>query len=738
MAGDIRAILIATTALAALPFGGAFAADAATTSEAVALLEPITVTATRSEKRVDEAPATVTVITRDQIEDELATDIKDLVRYEAGVSVRNSPARFTAAGSSTGRDGNSGFNIRGIEGNRVLILVDGVRAPDAYSFGAQSMGRGDYLDLDTIKSVEILRGPASALYGSDGVAGAVSFVTMDPADYLRGDKSWAAVGRIAYASADESWAKSATVAGRSGPWSALLAYTRRDGSEQENQGSNDAHNATRTTANPQDVVSNAVLAKLVFEPDARSTLRFTVEHNEHKMDADVLSAVAAPPLASTSVLGLIASDSLRMDRASLDYRYHGDGLVRDGHAAVYWQQSRTNQFSAEDRTTAADRTRIGTFNTRVRGLSIDAASGFKSGPATHDLVYGADYSVTRQEGLRGGTVPPVGETFPTRAFPTTDFTLAGAFVQDEISFLDGRLKAYPALRYDHYELEPKTGDPLFTGAAPASQSKSHLSPKLSFVAQPTPTVGLFLNYAEGFKAPAPNQVNNGFANLVSNYRSISNPDLKPETSNTFEGGVRLRGAAWSASATAFTGQYRNFISQAQIGGAFTPTNPALYQFVNLARVRIRGLEGRAQADLGGGFGLNLAAAYARGSSETNGVKTPLDSVDPVKVVAGLAWRETNGRFGGQLVATRSERKAKDRAGGSCASACFTPPGFTLLDVTAYWRVTPSVTLRAGVFNITDKKYWWWSDVRGLTQTSAILDAYSQPGRNLAMSLSARF
>jgi hemoglobin/transferrin/lactoferrin receptor protein len=107
-------------------------------------------------------------------------------------------------------------------------------------------------------------------------------------------------------------------------------------------------------------------------------------------------------------------------------------------------------------------------------------------------------------------------------------------------------------------------------------------------------------------------------------------------------------------------------------------------------------------------------------------------------VAGLAWREAEGRFGGQLVATRSERKAKGRAGGSCASACFTPPAFTLLDVTAYWRVTPALTLRGGVFNITDKKYWWWSDVRGLTQTSAILDAYSQPGRNLAMSLSARF
>lgn len=733
MAADFRAILITTTALAALSWAGAGQA-----AEEAALLEAVTVTATRSEKPVDAVPATVTVITAKQIEEELATDIKDLVRYEAGVSVRNSPARFTAAGASTGRDGNAGFNIRGIEGNRVLILVDGVRDPDAYSFGAQAMGRGDYLDLETIKSVEILRGPASALYGSDGVAGAVSFVTKDPSDYLAADKSWAAELRGAYASADESWAKTATLAGRSGDWSALLSYTRRDGHEQETHGDNDAGNVTRTTANPEDVTSNSVLAKLVFEPDAHSRVRLTVDHDENLAETDVLSAIAVPPLASTSVLGLVARDSLRRDRVGLDYSYLGDGAIEAAHAAAYWQESKANQFSAEDRNTAVDRTRIGTFDTRVFGLALDARSPLVTGEVAHELTYGADWSVTRQEGVRGGAVPPVGETFPTRAFPTTDYTLAGVFLQDELSFMDGRLTAYPALRYDYYKLDPKTGDPLFTGAAPASQSKSHLSPKFGLVFQAAPAVGLFFNYAEGFKAPSPNQVNNGFANLVSNYRSISNPDLKPETSRTFEGGVRLRGDHWTVSTTAFTGVYKDFISQVQIGGNFTAANPGIYQFINLSHVNINGLEGRGQADLGRGFQLNVAAAYAHGSSKTNGVQTPLDTIDPVKVVAGLAWREAEGRFGGQLIVTHSEGKAQVRAGGACGASCFTPPAFTILDATAYWRVTTRATLRGGVFNITDKKYWWWSDVRGLTETSPVLDAYTQPGRNVGVSLTARF
>jgi len=59
----------------------------------------------------------------EDVEDVPATDIKDLVRFELGISVPNSPARFTAAGASTGRDGNSGFNIRGLEGNTVDNFV---------------------------------------------------------------------------------------------------------------------------------------------------------------------------------------------------------------------------------------------------------------------------------------------------------------------------------------------------------------------------------------------------------------------------------------------------------------------------------------------------------------------------------------------------------------------------------------------------------------------------------------
>lgn len=730
----LKLAALAAASTAALLATAARADDAKPESDAVEL-DKVTVTTTRSEKALSKAPASVTVVSAQEIEDGLIKDIKDLVREEPGVSVRNAPARFTAAGASTGRDGNAGFNIRGLEGNRVLIVVDGVRVPDSFAFGAQSVGRGDQVDLDTLKSVEIVRGPASALYGSDGLAGSVSFITKDPSDILKGGDAFAGRARIGYASADESWTESALLAGQVGRWEGLLTYTRRDGEGQKTAGTNASANTDRTTANPEDNQSNAILAKLIYSPDDHSRFRLTVDHLDRDVDWTVLSAIAKPPLAATSVIGMTAFDKIKRDRVSLDHRFDGgQGLIDSAHTTLYGQKSTTRQFSAEDRDTAADRTRDATFDNRVLGASVELHSRFDQGAFTHDIVWGGDASITRQRGVRGGTVPPAGETFPTKAFPTTDFTLAGLYVQDEIKA--GRLALHPALRLDYYKLDPKA-DPLFH-AATAGQSDTHLSPKLGLVWEVSDLVTVFANAATGFKAPSPSQVNTGFSNPVSNYQSISNPDLKPETSRTLEAGLRLNRDNWRLSVTGFTGDYDDFIEQVQVGGNFTAASPAVYQYVNLTGVTISGAEAKGSVTLGAGFTARAAVAYAKGSSKARGVSTPLVSIDPVKITGGVGYRAPSGRFGADLSVIHADRKSASRTGVTCAGGCFTPAAFTVADATAWWAVTEAVTVRAGVFNLTDEKYWWWSDVRGLSDTSVVKDAYSQPGRNYSVSLALKF
>ena len=166
----------------------------------------------------------------------------------------------------------------------------------------------------------------------------------------------------------------------------------------------------------------------------------------------------------------------------------------------------------------------------------------------------------------------------------------------------------------------------------------------------------------------------------------------------------------------------------------------LFRSVNFTDVEISGLEAKAEIWWDNGVSARFAAAYAEGeiNDPVNGVRA-LETIDPVKVVFGLGYDEPAGRFGTQAVVTWSQ--AKDQADTDnlgCSGNCAVGDDFALLDLTAYWNVSERVTARAGVFNVFDETYSWWSDVRGVAATSTVLDAYTQPGRNLGLSLALRY
>lgn len=525
-------------------------------------------------------------------------------------------------------------------------------------------------------------------------------------------------------------------AGRWGDWSLLATYNRRDGHEQETNGDVGGNGALRTEANPTDAESNSAMARLVFQPSAAHRFRLTGEYGDRRVFTRALTAINGG-----TTLDLYGDDSTERNRVVLDYTFDGGstGFIDDAFAAIYVQTSTIEQYTFEDRNPAADRSRRNEFNNDVWGISGQATSAFVTGAAEHTLTYGGDYSLTHQEGLRDGTTPPFGETFPTRPFPNTDYTLAGVFIQDEISFLDGRVAFFPAVRYDTFEIEGER-DALYPLSIPiADQSDSRVTPRLGVVAWPTETFGVFFNYAQGFKAPSPSQVNNAFTNLASGYTSIPNPNLRPETSESLELGIRSRnttlfGADLRAQGNAFMGRYEDFIDQVQFGNF---GDPAIFQWVNLGEVEIWGLEGRADLTWINGFGLTVSAAFADGEEidPHNGTRAPLESVDPLKIVAGLSYNDPDGRFGGQAIVTYVTRKDSDEV---VLGSTFRPAAFAILDFTAYWNITDVATLRAGVFNATDETYWWWSDARGLTTPSASLEGFSQPGRNFSVSIAYRF
>lgn len=695
----------------------------------VVVLKETTVSATRTERNVDDVPATVTVIDAAQIEREGARDLKDLFRNELDVDVHSQPTRFTAAGAATGRGGNEGINIRGLEGNQVLMLVDGIRVPNSFSFGAFATGRGDFMELDGLKSVEVLRGPASTQFGSDGLAGAVSFRTIAPADVLKPGSAFNGSARAGYASVDRSANASIVLATRADGWQGLLLGSVRDGHELDNKGTNDAQNASRTTANPLSARQHYLLAKLLRDIDAANQVGITVESQRRTQDTEVYSARALPPLASTSAIDLDTRDHIDRDRVSLQQRYVAPsaGWLQRIESSLYWQDAKVSQRSLEDRYTAADRTRLNTYTTRVVGLSTLLESTLRGGDVAQRLSYGLDWSRADVTGIRDGSVPPFGETFPAKPFPDTRYTLFGAFVQDEIE--TESLSIIPGLRIDRYKLEPSSGG--YVGGAVATLSDHALTPRLGVVWRVSPAFAPYAQAAGGFRAPTPDQVNNGFTNLASGYTSVGNATLKAEHARSVELGVRGTAGAVRWSGAAFDNRYRDFISQQVVGGAGSPSNPTIFQYINLARAHIRGAEARAAWQIDSRWLANAGIAFVKGDSEAAGVSTPLDTVNPLKAV--LALRYDAGQWGGRANLQYNQGKQRERI-APAATPQFAPASSTVLDLGLFWKPAPQLTVTASLNNVFDTRYWRWSDVRGLAENSTIKDAYTAPGRNAQASI----
>ncbi|MEH0164774.1 TonB-dependent hemoglobin/transferrin/lactoferrin family receptor [Paucibacter sp. JuS9] len=722
-------------ALVAL-FGSAQSQTAPTTTPAAAepaRLGELTISATRTERSTDAVPSTVTVYDKKRLQQREGRDLKDLLENEVDVAMRAVAPRFTAAGASTGRGGNEGINIRGLEGNQVLMMIDGIRMPQSFSFGAFASGRADYLEVDMLAGAEVLRGPASAQFGSDGLGGALSLRTLSPSDLLVNGKQQAGFLTLGTLSTDRSKKATAAFAAASGDWEGLLMATVRNSHETKNQGENEAQNSTRTTPNPTNISTETLMGKLGLKLNGSQRLMATLEARRRKIDTDVITARAASFSAATptAVVSLLANDKLDRQRFSLEHRYEDLNAewLQSLKTTVYMQDSQTRQYAAEDRYVSADRTRDGYYKEKLIGLSSIGQTQL-SQLSGQRLSYGLDLSRNRISGLRDGSVPPAGETFPNKPFPDTDYLLAGAFVQDEIEA--GDFSLIPALRFEHYSLRPKADG--YTGGTVVALSDQAVTPRLGLIWRASPGFQPYAQWAQGFRAPTSDQVNNGFANPTQGYRSIGNPDLKPEHANSLEVGLRGKLAEtlhWQLSA--YDNRYRDFISQEVVSGAGTTSNPLVFQYVNLATARIRGTEARLMWQPLAGLSFSGAISQTRGHSERAGVQTPLDTVQPTR--ANLAARWEVGDWDLQASWLHSAAKQASR---SSTATNFLPPSYDVLDLGASYRINPSLRLAAYVTNLTDKKYWRWSDVRGIAATSTVLDAYTAPGRQLQLSLRADF
>ena len=707
--------------------------------------ETLTVVGTRTERSFEEVAATVSVTTAEDMERRVVRNIADLVRFEPGVTV-----------AGGGRFGLDGFSIRGIGGNRVLTLVDGVRVPDEFSFGPFLSARRDFVDVDSLSRAEIARGPISALYGSDALGGVVAFTTKDPTDYVSDDRRRHLEVKAGHSGADSSMVGAVTAAASNARLSGLLHYAERQGHERENGGDVGGTGPSRERPDPQSVDTGNLAAKVTFTPgDAH---RLTLGFDSYRKDTDtrILSDYGLSVF-GTTVDRRDARDTRDRQRWSLAYRFAGNSSFADtARIVAYAQRSETEQSTLEARSTrthaSQTRTRDSEYQQEIRGAYLQFGKAFDLGATGHYLTYGVDYYETENLSLRNGatfdaTGAPVREfyPYPTRDFPPTTVAQTGALLQDEISLFDGRLLLSPGVRFDRFDADTSP-DAVYFGGNPGSPppedySDSEVTAKVGAVWAAGRGVSLFARYSEGFRAPPYDDVNVGFTNFLGGYKTISNPDLESERSQGIEAGLRWLTAGGQVRVSAFRNDYDDFIESFAVAPAFGRTRGVdpmdgllTFQSINRARVRIEGAELSAMADVARwasglpDLTLRAALAWARGEDQDSG--EPLNTIEPLTAVLGLGYEAPNGRWGTELLWTLVA--GKDASDIDETMPRMPTGGYGIVDLLGHLRFTERIRLHLGLFNLTDRTYLRWADTAAIGSDAPA--RFTQPGFHAGVTL----
>lgn len=719
----------------------------------VTRLEPVTISATRTEQNVHDVSASVSVQTEQDIDRKNINNIHDLVRYEPGVSVGGSQSRF----------GYSGFTIRGIGGNRVLTQVDGVAIANNFSFGPFLSAQRDYVDLDTIKRVEIIKGPASSLYGSDAIAGVVSFVSKDAADYLGNGNDAFFRLKTGYDGSDYSWLRSGTIASRYEQFDFLLQASKHTGHNAQSNGQHGGVSNQRARTNPQDKQRDSILTKLGWDISEQQRLQLTYETSNNQINSNLLTSTPSAkeiqeaiqnsgPRGVNMTTSQKAKDDSSRQRVSLLHKLDLNLAFADHiETQLSYQESKTKQKTLEDYLsyspiTASQNWSIRHKDSRYQERMIQINSmlqkHFEVGQSEHLITYGFEYKRIKNRDIRKGYSTYLATQISTWDKPESDFpdpttTQYAVFVQDQITY--GNWVFLPGLRYDHYKMAPKVTQRYKNTNAqdynPNNYTDSRVSPKLGVTYQINDNYSVYGQYTQGFRAPQAVEIFGEFENTIRRYRALANTNLKAETSQSYEVGFRGKFESGSFGLATFYNKYKNFIDQ----DMRPSTKPGfLFEFQNVNRddVIIQGIEAQGEYDLAyvglpQSWSILGTLAYAHGQDK--GSHKPINSIEPLKGVFTLRYLDAqSGRFGSDLSWTLVAHK--NRINKEELANPITRAGYGILDLTGWWQVTENFSVNAGVYNLTNKRYWNWNDVREATgntptQTSQLNKAfYSQTGR----------
>jgi len=664
-----------------------------------------------------EVGSSVSNITTEDMEASLTTNLNDLLRYEPGVEA-----------TQDSRFGISSVNIRGLDGDRVKISIDGVPQADAYGPTSTYLRTGrNTVDLDSLESVNIIKG-GDIVEGSGALGGVVKYRTKEPSRFLASDGDDTSVSlKAGYKSASNEFHETITVANRTGKTESLLLFTHRDSNETENHkgdaGSDKTVGMSRESVDPADNSSDNLLAKFQLQLDQNNRVGVVGEYFNSTSESTLYSESSA-----TDEYG--ADDESERQRVGF---FHENTNTNDIYDRLKWQLDYQNTKTTNKTTRSATNRLVDRFyEEEATSLKADLVKQLN----LHQIRYGFNYDKKSLENLNKNTVS--GTTSTTRFSPVADADIFGLYVEDNWAATD-RLILVPAIRYDNYQYTT-TGDEYIDSWG--DNKNEALTAQLAAEFALTETYTVFGKTGSGFRAPNLDELYYYFANSApyGSYQITPNPDLEPEESLFIEAGIRAQNAYGSAEFTAFYNDYKNFIEQVSLGTSAT-FSLGEYTNQNLTHVVIKGVEIKGSLDLSksidflnDGWVLNGAIAYTEGDNLED--DEPLDSIAPLSAVMGLGYDAPSQEWGGQLNLTWVQGKQEEDI--SSSKQWLATSDYSLIDLTAYYKPTDSLTINAGLFNLTDEKYLNWNDIRDLSNSGTNLDRYTRTGRNVGVDATYTF
>ncbi len=684
-----RTPLLTLTVLVLLPGLGTFTPRAGSAAETV--IDEIQVTATRRASSIREIPSGLTRVSGEDVARE--TLVTDALAFRPGLYRQQTTA------------GQGQVIIRGLKGSEVLHLVDGVRLNNAIFRNAPTQYFA-LVPVSAVDRIEVVRGAAASLYGSDAVGGVVNVITRLPR-FENERKDYAADLSVAADTAELARSVSATLEAGNRHLALLgsLDYgefgNRRTGGGER--------------IGPSDYRMRAARLAAVLNPGEGRRWLIDLQHLEQPSTPRVDELV--PGFGETEPASAeFYFEPNRRSFVHLQHERSNGWLGSDWIVDLAWQRIDDDRRT---RDTGSDLRLRERNRSDLLELSVNGVRGFDWG----SIAFGAEWyhdevsSARTEEDIGSAERRTVTPRFPdgSEVDQTALYTQAAWELSERQSLLGGVRLTDVRVR-----LAP-------TPLAPGGELRTDdLSGELGWFYWLTDELQLISNASRSFRAP--NVFDLGTLGPRPGGRfNIANPDLQPETAWQFDLGLRLNFPRLRGEVMAYVVDYSDRISSV-LTGDVTPDGRLVVQNRNIASATLYGVEAGAELELSDRAMLRAVLNYTRGEEREAGADaTPADRIPPLNGALSLRydigeslrlepWIEFAG--GQHRLSPRDVRDSRIDPDGT--------PGWATLNLEAAWRSAAGWDLTLAMENLFDKRY---------RLHGSGIDA---SGRNLSLRLDMRF